>query len=82
MSVVTEPPKKTAKKKDDNMSRVIVLDSIADEGLDILKSANGIQYEIKTGLAGEELRKVLNEFDGAVCRSGVKITAEALEGNT
>ena len=82
MSVVTDPPKAAAKKKDDNMSRVIVLDSIAVEGLDILKSATGIQYEVKTGLAGEELRKALNEFDGAVCRSGVKITAEALEGNT
>jgi D-3-phosphoglycerate dehydrogenase len=82
MSVVTEPPKAAAKKKDHNISRVIVLDSIAEEGLDILDSETGIQYEIRTGLAGEELRKALNQFDGAVCRSGVNITAESLEGNT
>ena len=82
MSVVTDPPKTDAKKKDERMSRIIVLDNIADEGLEILKSAAGIQYEIKTGLSGEELREALNQYDGAVCRSGVKITAEALEGNT
>jgi D-3-phosphoglycerate dehydrogenase len=33
-------------------------------------------------LKGEELRKSLNEFEGAILRSGVKITAESLEGNT
>ena len=33
------------------------------------------------GLKGDDLRKALAEFDGAVCRSGVKITAESLEGN-
>lgn len=82
MSIATEPPKATAATDGKNMSRVIVLDNIAAEGLDILKSASGIQFEIKTGLAGEELREALTHFDGAVCRSGVKITEEALKGNT
>ena len=63
------------------MSRVIVLDSIAQEGLDLLEQAEGIEYEVITGLAGSELRDALNKFDAAICRSGVKITAEALEGN-
>ena len=63
------------------MHRVIVLDNVAQEGLDLLDAAPGIEYEIRTGLKGDELRAALAEFDGAVCRSGVKITAEALEGN-
>ena len=63
------------------MNRVIVLDSIAQEGLDLLEQAEGIEYEVITGLAGSELRAALNKFDAAICRSGVKITAEALEGN-
>lgn len=63
------------------MSRIIVLDDIAAEGLAILDAAEGIEYEIRTKLAGDELKKALAEFDGAVCRSGVKITAESLEGN-
>ncbi len=64
------------------MHRILVLDSIAQDGLDILDQAEGIEYEVRTGLKGEELRKALDEFDGAILRSGVKITAESLEGNT
>ena len=63
------------------MFRVIVLDDVAQEGLDLLDQAEGIEYEVRTGLKGEPLRAALAEFDGAVCRSGVKITAESLEGN-
>ena len=63
------------------MPKVIVLDKLADEGLELLKAATGIEYEVRTGLKGEDLRKALAEFDGAICRSGVKITADVLEGN-
>lgn len=63
------------------ISRVIVLDDIAAEGLAKLDAAPTIEYEIHTGLSGEELKSALTEFDGAVCRSGVKITPESLEGN-
>jgi D-3-phosphoglycerate dehydrogenase len=63
------------------MPRVIVLDTLAQEGLDMLAAAPGIEYEVRTGLKGDALRSALAEFDGAICRSGVKITADALEGN-
>lgn len=64
------------------MARIVVLDSISQDGLDLLEAAPGIEYEVKTGLKGEELRNTLMEFDGAICRSGVKLTADILEGNT
>jgi D-3-phosphoglycerate dehydrogenase len=60
---------------------ILVLDPIAQEGFDLLNSESEFKYEVRTGLKGEELRKSLNEFDGAIVRSGVKITAESLEGN-
>ncbi len=63
------------------MPKVIVLDKLAKEGLDLLAAAKGIQHEVRTGLQGDVLRKALAEFDGAICRSGVKITAEVLERN-
>ena len=62
-------------------SRVIVLDNIAEEGLAKLEAANNIEFDVKTGLTGEELKAELANYDGAVCRSGVKITAESLEDN-
>ncbi len=63
------------------MAKIIVLDKIAPEGLEMLAQAPGIEYEVQTGLKGEALRTALANADGAICRSGVKITAEVLEGN-
>ena len=61
------------------MAKIIVLDPLAEDGLKMMQDA-GIEYDVRTGLKGEELREALAEYDGAICRSGVKITAEALEG--
>jgi D-3-phosphoglycerate dehydrogenase len=63
------------------MPRIIVLDPLSEEGLAMLRSAKNIEVEVRTGLKGDALKDALREFDGAICRSGVKITAEALEGN-
>jgi D-3-phosphoglycerate dehydrogenase len=63
------------------MPRVIVLDDISQDGLDMLAAAPGIEYEVRTKLKGDALKQALAEFDGAICRSGVTITAESLEGN-
>jgi D-3-phosphoglycerate dehydrogenase len=65
------------------MSHVIVLDTLSQEGLDLLSAAKekGVEFEVRTGLKGEALRDALGQADGAICRSGVKITAEALAGN-
>ncbi len=63
------------------MPRIIVLDDLSAEGLQLLDNAAEISYEIRLGLKDEALRLALLEFDGAICRSGVKITAKCLEGN-
>jgi D-3-phosphoglycerate dehydrogenase len=63
------------------MPRIIVLDDLSDDGLNLLRSAANIEVEIRTGLKGDALKSALAEFDGAICRSGVKITAESLQGN-
>lgn len=63
------------------MHKVIVLDDLSPEGLELLAAAPGIEYEVRTGLKGADLRAALQAFDGAICRSGVKITADVLEGS-
>ena len=63
------------------MYRVIVLDKLSPEGLEKLKAAQQIEFDVRTGLKGADLRTALREYDGAICRSGVKITADALDGN-
>lgn len=64
------------------MQRVVVLDNISADGIDLLAADDRIEFDVKTGLAGEQLREVLTQYDGALCRSGVQITADVLEGNT
>lgn len=61
--------------------RIGVLDSIAQEGLELLKAEPDCEFEERIGLKGDELRAALNQFDGVIIRSGVKITAASLEGN-
>ncbi len=63
------------------MVRIAVLDKLSPEGLKLLEQAPDVEYEVRTGLAGEELREFLLQFDGAICRSGVKLTADVLAGN-
>jgi D-3-phosphoglycerate dehydrogenase len=63
------------------MHRVIVLDPLAKEGLDLLAAAPGVEFDIRPKLSGDALREALAQYDGAIVRSGVKITADALAGN-
>lgn len=65
------------------MPRIVVLDTLSPDGLKLLveAKAKGIEHEVRTGLKGDALRDALAQFEGAICRSGVKITADALAGN-
>lgn len=63
------------------MPRVLVLDTISEIGLQMLRDAPDIEFDVQTGLKGDELRQALLRCEGALCRSGVKITADILEGN-
>jgi D-3-phosphoglycerate dehydrogenase len=64
------------------MPKIIVLDELSRDGLALLESAGNLTIEVRTGLKGDDLRNALLEADGAICRSGVKITADILKGNT
>jgi D-3-phosphoglycerate dehydrogenase len=61
--------------------RILILDPIASEGIEMLRADSDFSFEERIGLKGEDLRKSLAEFDGAIVRSGVKITADSLGGN-
>lgn len=61
--------------------RIVALDSIAQEGIDLIQEHPSFELESRTGLSGDSLRETLAEFDGAILRSGVKITPDSLQGN-
>jgi D-3-phosphoglycerate dehydrogenase len=63
------------------MPKIIILDTIAQQGLAILEQHADIEYEVCTGLTGDDLRNALLDADGAICRSGVTLSEESLIGN-
>ncbi|UCD05380.1 MAG: 3-phosphoglycerate dehydrogenase [candidate division WOR-3 bacterium] len=58
--------------------RVLISDPIAKEAIEILKSS-GLEPVEQTGLAPEELIKVIPEYDGIIVRSATKVTKEVIE---
>ncbi len=60
------------------MHRILVADKIAEPGLDRLRSAPGVEFDVKHGLSPEDLAKTVGDYDGMLIRSAVKVTAETL----
>jgi len=61
------------------MYKVLVSDSLAREGVDILEKAEGIDVDVKTGLSPEELGVIIGSYDGLVIRSATNVTADIIE---
>lgn len=61
------------------MKRVLISDSIAKEGVEILKNTDGIYVDVMTNLTPHELRAVIREYDGLIIRSATKVTGEIIE---
>jgi D-3-phosphoglycerate dehydrogenase len=59
--------------------KVLVSDKLSDSGLDVLKSAQGVEVDYKPGLSEDELAEAIGKYDGLIIRSGSKVTAKVLE---
>jgi D-3-phosphoglycerate dehydrogenase / 2-oxoglutarate reductase len=58
--------------------KVLISDNLAPVGAQILEDA-GLEVDIRTGLAPEELVRIIPEYDGLVIRSATRVTAEIIE---
>ncbi len=58
-------------------AKILVTESIAGEGLDIMRSQG--EVDVRMGLGAEELKAVIGEYEGLVVRSETKVTAEVIE---
>ncbi len=59
--------------------KVLVSDNVAEVGVAMFENEEGIEVDVKTGLAPEELKKIIGEYDALVVRSATKVTADLLE---
>ena len=60
------------------MIRVLITDKLAQEGIDLLNSTEGVEAVVKTGISEDELASIIGEYDGLIIRSGTKVTAKVL----
>ena len=60
------------------MIRVLITDKLAQEGIDLLNSIDGVEAVVKTGVSEDELASIIGEYDGLIIRSGTKVTAKVL----
>lgn len=58
--------------------KVLISDNLSPSGVKILEEA-GLDVDMNTGLAPEELKKIIGNYDGLVIRSATRVTADLLE---
>ena len=49
--------------------KVLVSDNLGQIGIDMFEQAEGIQVDVKTGLAPDELKSIIGDYDALVIRS-------------
>jgi len=58
--------------------KVLVSDSLAEQGVTVLEQASGIEVVNKPGISADELLELIPDFHGLVIRSNTKVTADVL----
>jgi len=59
--------------------RVLLSDTLAPQGIEVLKRYPQIQFEIKTGLKPSELADIIDSYDALLIRSSTRVTREVIE---
>ena len=64
------------------MIKILISDKLAQEGIDLLNSMDGVEVTIKTGLSEDELAGIIGDYDGLIIRSATTVTPKILEHAT
>jgi len=58
--------------------KILISDKMSNKVEDVLKSKS-IDYDIKTGLEPNQLKSIIDDYDGILIRSATKLTSDILE---
>ena len=59
--------------------KVLVSDSLSEEGIKIFENASDIQVDVKTNLSDPELKAIIKDYHGLAIRSKTKATKELIK---
>ncbi len=62
--------------------KVLVSDTMDQEGIDIFRNQEGIELDVITGLKPDELKEIIGRYDGLAIRSATKVTRDILDAAT
>ncbi len=63
------------------MIKILITDKLAQEGIDLLNSIDGVEAVVKIGISEDELAEIIGDHDGLIIRSATKVTAKVLENS-
>jgi len=58
--------------------KVLISDSLADEGIERLREEKDIEVDVKTDLKPDELKKIIGEYDALIVRSSTKVNEDII----
>jgi len=64
------------------MKKILVSDSLSEEGLKILKEVKEFQVDVKTDLKPEQLKEIIKDYDALIVRSATKVTKDIIGAAT
>ena len=61
------------------MYKVLVTDNLSQNGVEILRQAEGLAVEVKNTLPPQDLLQIIGDYHALIIRSGAKVTEAVLE---
>lgn len=59
--------------------KVLVSDNLGEIGVRMMQATGGIEVDVKTGLAPEEIKAIIGQYEALVIRSATKVTEDLFE---
>ncbi|MBW1678559.1 MAG: phosphoglycerate dehydrogenase, partial [Deltaproteobacteria bacterium] len=59
--------------------KVLVSDNMSELGIDVFRKTEGIEIDVKVGLAPEELKSIIKGYDGLTVRSATRVNREIID---
>ena len=60
------------------MAKVLIAESLDEEGVELLKRQPDLRVDVKTGLSHDELVQKIADYDALIVRSGAQVTEEVI----
>jgi len=58
--------------------RILISDNLSPRGIDILKSRNAFDVDVKIGLKPDEIARIIADYEGLIVRSETKVTSDLI----